>query len=547
MAQAARLNLRMQKELKLLLSDPPPEIKGPEGTVYAEGIFTIKIQIPERYPFQPPGVTFATPIYHPNIDNGGRICLDILNLPPKGAWQPSLNISTVLTSIGLLLSEPNPDDGLMCEASREYKYNRQAFDQKARAMTVKHAEAGVTEHSCRTQSVQIDLDISTEVEAKQSGIESKHEVNHFVSTDDRPCRISRKLSLEPSSSTPKRASDGEANGTTNLLKLGSENMRAEIERSELRDIPGKCNLGLEKLCRSGTMRNSTLEFSVRFDKRDGHNNENGDPKHWHSLSNGQSLPMATLGSLVLQGGSRDALQHENRNGKSTEYSKITSSEKPCQVRLFSGSLDACQTSDGKNDYVLVTPAVQPSQSHSNSLPGALTMPLSINHDESKTFQDSVHKVGKNACVDAERKKAFSICRKLSLSSKAMSERRGREGKENVLPTHNLRFSSQTLERKTKIGQELSLGPLTQLQGCSGDISQLLLHSREFPNESQRQRPNQHRDGKLAWGIREREEESPVVESVIVLDSEDSEEENNGLIRSKLPLVRRRIGKRKTQA
>ncbi|KAG2294106.1 hypothetical protein Bca52824_040775 [Brassica carinata] len=56
-----------------------------------------------------------------------------------GAWQPSLNISTVLTSIGLVLSEPNPDDGLMCEVSREYKYNRQAFDYKAREMTQKYA------------------------------------------------------------------------------------------------------------------------------------------------------------------------------------------------------------------------------------------------------------------------------------------------------------------------------------------------------------------------------------------------------------------------
>ncbi|PWA90816.1 ubiquitin-conjugating enzyme/RWD-like protein [Artemisia annua] len=163
MAQAARLNLRMQKELKLLLTDPPhgasfphlsPSsdlasfsltsidalIQGPEGTVYEKGLFKIKIQIPERYPFQPPVVTFSTPIYHPNIDTGGRICLDILNLPPKGAWQPSLNISTVLTSIGLLLSEPNPDDGLMCEASKEYKYNKQVFDQKARSMTEKYAK-----------------------------------------------------------------------------------------------------------------------------------------------------------------------------------------------------------------------------------------------------------------------------------------------------------------------------------------------------------------------------------------------------------------------
>ena len=36
-------------------------------------------------------------------------------MPPKGGWKPALNVSTVLASIGLLLAEPNPDDGLVTD------------------------------------------------------------------------------------------------------------------------------------------------------------------------------------------------------------------------------------------------------------------------------------------------------------------------------------------------------------------------------------------------------------------------------------------------
>lgn len=66
-----------------------------------------------RYPFEPPRVTFVTPIYHPNIDSSGRICLDILKMPPTGAWKPLITIEGVLVAICNLMSCPNPNDPLV--------------------------------------------------------------------------------------------------------------------------------------------------------------------------------------------------------------------------------------------------------------------------------------------------------------------------------------------------------------------------------------------------------------------------------------------------
>jgi len=95
-------------------------IQGPPDTVYEDGFFHLDITIPQRYPFEPPSVQFSTPIYHPNIDSCGRICLDTLNMPPKGAWKPSLNIPSVLSTIRLLLEHPNPDDGLMTDIVSDF-------------------------------------------------------------------------------------------------------------------------------------------------------------------------------------------------------------------------------------------------------------------------------------------------------------------------------------------------------------------------------------------------------------------------------------------
>ena len=151
---------RIKKELERLKKDPPygvscwpkdgridcleAKVRGASDTPYEGGIFKLEIRVPERYPFEPPQVQFVTKIYHPNIDSSGRICLDVLKSPPQGSWKPSQNISTILTSIQLLLSEPNPDDGLMAEISQEYKHNRPAFLRKAREWVELYAKTNHT-------------------------------------------------------------------------------------------------------------------------------------------------------------------------------------------------------------------------------------------------------------------------------------------------------------------------------------------------------------------------------------------------------------------
>lgn len=146
---------RLSKELQKIAQAPPKgiclyskddkynvleaNIVGPENTPYSNGIFHLEIFVPDNYPFCPPSIKFLTKIYHPNIDEGGRICLDLIKMPPIGNWRPTIGLEGLLIAIRMLLEQPNPEDPLMIEIAEEFKNNKSEFYRKAQLYTSQHA------------------------------------------------------------------------------------------------------------------------------------------------------------------------------------------------------------------------------------------------------------------------------------------------------------------------------------------------------------------------------------------------------------------------
>lgn len=146
---------RVSRELARIASCPPQgisvfskddklnileaQIVGPDDSPYAKGIFKLEILIPDNYPFSPPSMKFVTKVYHPNIDDSGRICLDLIKMPPKGNWRPTIGLEGLLIALRMLLETPNPDDPLMADIAEEFRNYNSVFTEKAQSWTKKYA------------------------------------------------------------------------------------------------------------------------------------------------------------------------------------------------------------------------------------------------------------------------------------------------------------------------------------------------------------------------------------------------------------------------
>ena len=74
-------------------------VNGPADSVYDGLKYKLRLEFPAAYPYTAPTVKFVTPCFHPNVDQHGNICLDIL----KEKWSALYEVRTILLSIQSLL------------------------------------------------------------------------------------------------------------------------------------------------------------------------------------------------------------------------------------------------------------------------------------------------------------------------------------------------------------------------------------------------------------------------------------------------------------
>lgn len=351
--------------------------------------------------------------------------------------------------------------------------------------------------SCKTLGVRRKLSLETSVAPQVSNSDDKVNVQHKH-------KLSLSLSQSLSSvSSSKLLAVGQDD---NHLEQPSHQVHPSIIGSSQKLSVTKRKLSMESLGRPKS-KDDDVKESTAFhrDSSLSHSEIPSNPptkSHWPQVTDHvEQQPEQGFESKI-----EDAPANVSSNKKQRALKKML----PVEV----SSSPQYSNADGIEDLL--------SNSHRTTLGSLDTnssntlMPTSDEFEEQQTYQDHGGGSGTKSGTSSQREQR-RFGRKLSLGMSGLTRRDNFDNKENIPPNQN---SSSTDSKSLSISS-----------------------SAKSPKPRTRKRGNEqlHQDSvKKTVSKKQRKEDLPDAEAVVVLDSEDSEEEGKGVKRSRLSLSRKRL-------
>jgi ubiquitin-protein ligase len=108
----------------------------PKSEPYCQRSFHIMLTLQSQYPFHPPALHILDPIYHPNIDIRGTLCIRLTN--EYDSYKLTTTISSIIKNAEEIISNFDEELVINIQAYQEYQNDRNEFNRKTRDFILRY-------------------------------------------------------------------------------------------------------------------------------------------------------------------------------------------------------------------------------------------------------------------------------------------------------------------------------------------------------------------------------------------------------------------------